>query len=70
MVVLLVYGEQEDPATLVLHGQDGKTSISLATPAETRSRQRLESSIRHTLLQRYSDSLSITEATNGSQFTA
>jgi hypothetical protein len=50
MVILLVYGKQEDPATLVIHGQDGKTWISMATPMETRSRQRLESSVRHMLV--------------------
>ena len=50
MVILLVYGKQEDPATLVIHGQDGKTWISMATPIETRSRQTLESSVRHMLV--------------------
>lgn len=49
MVILLVYGKQEDPATLVIHGQDGKTWLSLATPMEARSRQSLESSVRHML---------------------
>ena len=50
MVILLVYGKQDDPATLVIHGQDGKTLISMATPMETRSRQTLESSVRHMLV--------------------
>lgn len=50
MVILLVYGKQEDPATVVMHGQDGKTCISMATPMETRSRQTLESSVRHMLV--------------------
>jgi hypothetical protein len=50
MVILLVYGKQQDPATLVMHGQDGKTWISMATPTETRSRQTLESSVRHVLV--------------------
>lgn len=57
LVVLLVYGKQQDPATLVLHGQDGKTWISLATPPETRSRHNLESSVRHLLIDDYSDSI-------------
>jgi hypothetical protein len=69
LVVLMVYGRQEDPATLVLHGQDGKTWISLATPIETRSRQNLESSVRHMLVHRYSDSFSSAEATYGTQST-
>ena len=50
MVILLVYGKQEDPATLVIHGLDGKTWISVATPMETRARQTLESSVRHMLV--------------------
>jgi len=29
MVVLLVYGNADEPATLVLHGNDGQTWISL-----------------------------------------
>ena len=65
LVVLLVYGKQPDPATLVLHGQDSKTWISLATPLATRSHQNLESSVRHMLVQRYSDSPSSVEADYG-----
>jgi hypothetical protein len=30
MIVLLVYGEAPEPATLILHGNDGKTWISIA----------------------------------------
>jgi hypothetical protein len=70
LVVLLVYGKSEDPATLVIHGQDGKTWISLATPGETGSRQNLESSVRHILIHRYSDSLPPMELSNGTQPTA
>lgn len=55
LVILLVYGKQESPATLVIHGQDGKSWISFATPLETRSRQSLESFVRHTLIPRFSD---------------
>jgi hypothetical protein len=50
LVVLLVYGKQESPATLVIHGQDGKSWVSFASPLETQSRQSLESSVRHTLI--------------------
>lgn len=70
LVVLLVYGKQDDPATLVIHGQDGKTWLSLATPIETRSRQNLESSVRHILVHRYSDSLPPAETAYGTQPTA
>jgi hypothetical protein len=30
MVVLLIYGEAIEPATLILHGNDGQTSLSFA----------------------------------------
>ena len=50
LVILLVYGKQEDPATLVIHGQDDKTWVSLATPMETRARQSLEAYVRHMLI--------------------
>jgi hypothetical protein len=70
LVVLLVYGKSEDPATLVIHGQDGKTWISLATPGETGSRQNLESSVRHILIHRYTDSLPPTDTSYGTRPTA
>jgi hypothetical protein len=57
LVVLLVFGRQKDPATLMLHGQDGKTWISLASSIEARSHQNLESSIRHMLVHLSSDFL-------------
>ncbi|HEX9386897.1 MAG TPA: hypothetical protein VF918_11305 [Anaerolineales bacterium] len=56
LVILLVYGKQEEPATLVIHGQDGKTWISFSTPMETRSHQSLEASVRHLLMFPHSDS--------------
>ena len=35
MVVLLVYGREAGPATLILHGRDGRTYLSLAdTPGQ------------------------------------
>jgi hypothetical protein len=35
MVVLLIYGEAIEPATLILHGNDGQTSLSLVnTPLQ------------------------------------
>ena len=33
MVVLLVYGEFPEPATLILHGNDGKTWVSITDNA-------------------------------------
>jgi hypothetical protein len=32
MVVLLVYGKVEEPVTLILHGNDGTTSLSIVAP--------------------------------------
>ena len=50
MVVLLVYRKQDDPATLVIHGQDGRTWVSLAGPAGKRANQHLETAIRRALI--------------------
>jgi hypothetical protein len=64
MVVLLVYGKPEDPATLVIHGQDGQSWLSLATPVETRSRQHLEASVRNALIPRRVDASIAAELPN------
>ena len=69
LIVLLVYGKQDEPATLVIHGQDGKTWLSLATPIEARSSHHLESAVRHLLVPRHPESLLPAEATYGSQAT-
>ena len=53
MVVLLVYDKQGDPVTLVIHGQEDKAWLSLATPMETGSRHSLESSVRNVLVPRH-----------------
>ena len=50
MVILLVYGKQEDPATLVLHGQDGRSWVSLAGPIGKRFNQHLEVMVRRALI--------------------
>jgi hypothetical protein len=55
MLILLVYGKHENPATLVIHGQYGKTWLSLATPLETHSRQSIEASVRSTLMVVHAD---------------
>jgi hypothetical protein len=34
MVVLLVYGNMEEPATLILHGNDGTTWLSITVSAK------------------------------------
>ena len=63
MVILLVYRKQDAPATLVIHGQDGKTWLSFATPVEMHSHQHLESSVRHMLIPRHPSPPSSVEAT-------
>lgn len=50
MVVLLVYGKQDDPATLVIHGQDGRSWVSLAGPVGKRFNQHLEVVVRRALM--------------------
>ncbi len=55
MVVLLVYRKQEDPATLIIHGQENKSWISLATPIDRHNNQQLEIAIRHVLIPRLPD---------------
>ena len=50
MVVLLVYRKQDDPATLVIHGQDGRSWVSLAGPLGKRANQHLETAIRRALI--------------------
>ena len=49
MIVLLVYGEAPEPATLILHGNNGQTWISLADSALQRPDAKLVSRIRRAL---------------------
>lgn len=49
MVVLLVYRKQEDPATLIIHGQEDKSWVSMAAPVDRRTNQQLEIAIRRVL---------------------
>ena len=55
MIVLLVYGNQGEPATLVIQGQDGKAWLSLTGPVGKHSNQHLEIVIRRLLLPRPSN---------------
>ena len=50
MVVLLVYGKQDDPVTLILHGEEEATGISLADPANDHATQNFGGIIRRTLV--------------------
>ena len=61
MVVLLIYRKQGEPATLVIHGQDSRTWLSLAGPIGKRANQHLEAAIRRTLIPRRAGVLSSIE---------
>ena len=63
MVVLLVYGKQDDPATLVIHGQDGRSWVSLAGPLGKRFNQHVELVIRRALIPHVSNMSSSFEVT-------
>jgi len=49
MVVLLVYGKATEPATLILHGNDGQTWVSIADNPRQRADEKLINSIRQAL---------------------
>lgn len=61
MVVLLVYGRTADPATLILHGNDGKTWVSIATDTQQRANAKLIHSIQQALETNETVSISTTE---------
>ena len=50
MVVLLVYGKQDEPSTLVIHGQDRRSWVSLVAPVGKRANQHLEAVVRRVLI--------------------
>jgi hypothetical protein len=54
MVILLVYGKQEDPATLIIHSQDEKTGVSFSSPMGEHATQNLGSAIRRILVSQIS----------------
>ena len=49
MIVLLVYGDVAEPATLILHGNTGQTWISIADSASQRDHPELVTRIRRVL---------------------
>jgi hypothetical protein len=49
MIVLLVYGEALEPATLLLHGNSGQTWISIADSAVQRADTEFVTRIRRAL---------------------
>jgi hypothetical protein len=48
MVVLLVYGTTEEPVTLILHGSDGQTWLSIVE-SQPQTDARLMNTIQQTL---------------------
>ena len=55
MIVVLVYGNQGDPATLIIHGQEGRAWLSLAIPVDGHSNQHLEVAVRRILIPHRAD---------------
>lgn len=49
MIILLVYGEVAEPATLISHGNNGRTWISVADTALQHADAKLMTSIQHAL---------------------
>lgn len=49
MVVLMVYGETPEPATLILHGSDGQTRFSIADDPSQQADRKLVVSIKEVL---------------------
>jgi hypothetical protein len=62
MVILLVYQEDDEPSTLVIHGQQSKSWLSLASPSKQDTHQRLEITLQHILQQIESGVLPNSEA--------
>ena len=57
MIVLLVYGEAAEPATLILHGNDGQTWVSVTDDPAQQTNKRLITSIRQALVNQVSADL-------------
>ncbi len=57
MIVLMIYQKENDPVTLIIHGQDGRTWLSLANPTGQRANQHLEAAIRRALIPRLPNAL-------------
>jgi hypothetical protein len=49
MVVLLVYGNTSEPVTLILHGNDGQTRMSIADNPQQRADAKLITVIQQAL---------------------
>lgn len=69
MIVLLIYRKKSAPVTLVLHSQDGKTSLSLTKQVGGRTNEYIAAAIRRALVPRISDDAPPIEITYEAQRT-
>lgn len=49
MVILLVYGKENEPVTLVLHGNNGQTWLSIADNPNRKTNARMVTAIKNAL---------------------
>lgn len=70
MVVLLVYRKRGEPVTVVIHGQDDRTWLSVAGSTGKRSNQRLEAAVRRILTIQFAWMPPLAEVTYEPRFTA
>lgn len=49
MIVLLIYGNDREPITLVLHGCDGQTQVAFATEQHQKAKENFEFAIKKAL---------------------
>jgi hypothetical protein len=69
MIVLLIYQKKGDPVTLVIHGQDDRTWLSLVNPTGQRSNQHLEMLVRRVITSRMPHAPPLSEVTHETQST-
>jgi len=69
MIVMLVYKQHDDPATLVIHGQEGRTWLSLVIPVGAHGNHHLEAVIRRTLVPHRANTPASIEVTHETQAT-
>lgn len=62
MIVLLIYQNRSVPATVVIHGQEGKSWLSLAVPEGKRVNPRFETAILRALRPRHTIASPLAEA--------
>lgn len=61
LIILLIYQRKGDPAALVIHGQEGKSWLSLVAQSERHTKRRLETAIQRALKPKPSNILPLAE---------